>query len=75
MLGLIFNSSTTIGVLRHSSARTPPDSDEEEELNDALLRFGMHVCKRTNSAASDNVCLDGLGSGGGSSQGRGQPPP
>jgi hypothetical protein len=43
LLGLIFNGSTAIEVLWHSCARTPPDSDEEDELNNALLWFGMHV--------------------------------
>ncbi|GLT55055.1 hypothetical protein SLA2020_282080 [Shorea laevis] len=43
MLGLIFNGSIAIGVLRHSSSRTPPDSEEEEELNDPLLLECMSV--------------------------------
>jgi hypothetical protein len=45
-------------VLRHSSARTPPDNDEENELNDALLRFGMHVRAGGNAGlgnGSENV--------------------
>jgi hypothetical protein len=67
MLGLICNSSIAIGVLRHLSVRTSLDSDEEEELNDALLQFGMHVSKGTNVAVGDNVSLDGLGSRVGSS--------
>jgi hypothetical protein len=57
MLGLIFNGSTATGVLRHSSARTPPDSDEEEMLNDALLRFGMHVSAGANMG--DGGILEG----------------
>jgi hypothetical protein len=68
LLGLIFNGSTATGVLRHSSARTPPDSDEEDELNDALLRFGMHVSARGNAGVGDGA---GVGSGYGGAGGSG----
>ncbi|XP_059431357.1 uncharacterized protein LOC132164808 [Corylus avellana] len=74
MLGLLFNGSTATGVLRHSSARTPPGSDEEDELNEQLLRFGMHVSQATNAAVDNSVSGEFLGSVGGSSQGSGQPP-
>ena len=43
LLGTLFNDSTTIGVLRHSSNEDPPNSEEEKELDNALLHFGMHV--------------------------------
>ncbi|GLT57361.1 hypothetical protein SLA2020_303390 [Shorea laevis] len=55
MLGLIFNGSTATGVLRHSSARTPPNSDEEEMLNDAMLQFGMHVSAGANMGAGGSL--------------------
>ena len=48
--------------------------NDGEELNDALLRFGLHASKGTNAAVGGNVSLDGLGSGGSSSQRSGQPP-
>ncbi|KAE7997958.1 hypothetical protein FH972_002544 [Carpinus fangiana] len=43
LLGTLFNDSTATGVLRHSSNEDPPNSEEEKELDDALLHFGMHV--------------------------------
>ena len=43
MLGLIFNPLTIIEILHHSSTRTSPNSDKDEELNEALLQFGIHV--------------------------------
>ena len=57
-------------MLRHSSARTPPDSDEENDLNNALLQFGMHVSVGGNAGVgngTDNVGGSGagLGTGGG----------
>jgi hypothetical protein len=64
LLGLIFNGLIAIGVLRHSIAKTPPNSDEENELNDALLRFGMHVSAGRNASlgnGSENVGGSGAG--------------
>ncbi|KAE7998325.1 hypothetical protein FH972_002883 [Carpinus fangiana] len=55
LLGLIFNGSTATGVFRHSFTRTPPDSDEENDLNDALLRFGMHVSAGGNAGVGNGT--------------------
>lgn len=43
LLGLLFNGSTGTIVLQHSSAQNPPTTDDENELNDALIRFGVHI--------------------------------
>jgi hypothetical protein len=42
-LGIIFNKTTTTGVLQHASTQDPPNSEEERHLNEALLNSGVHV--------------------------------
>ncbi|KAL6331654.1 hypothetical protein AAG906_011595 [Vitis piasezkii] len=43
LLGLIFNSSTTIGALHYSSTQDPPNIDDEDEMDDNLEHGGVHV--------------------------------
>ena len=43
LLGLIFNKSTATGVLHCASTQDPPNSDEENELEERLIHVGVHV--------------------------------
>ena len=43
MLGLIFNPSTAIGALHYSSTQDPPNTDDEDEMDDNLEHGGVHV--------------------------------
>ena len=74
MLGLIFNGSTATRALRRSTARTPPDSGEDDELNDALLQFGIHVSAGGNAGVGDDSGV-GNSSRGGTSNGGDHVPP
>ncbi|KAL6347661.1 hypothetical protein AAG906_026189 [Vitis piasezkii] len=43
LLGLIFNPSTTTGVLHYFSTQDPPNTDDEDEMDDNLEHGGVHV--------------------------------
>ena len=43
MLGLIFNPSTSTGVLHYSSTQDPLNTDDEDERDDNLEHGGVHV--------------------------------
>ena len=43
LLGLIFNKSTATGVLHCASTQDPPNSDEENALEERLIHGGVHV--------------------------------
>ncbi|RVW40375.1 L10-interacting MYB domain-containing protein [Vitis vinifera] len=43
LMGLIFNPSTTIGALHYSSTQDPPNTDDEDEMDDNLEHGGVHV--------------------------------
>ena len=43
LLRLIFNKSTTTGVLHCASTQDPPNSDEENALEERLIHGGVHV--------------------------------
>ena len=43
MLGLIFNPSTATGVLHYSSTQDPPNTNDEDEVDDNLEHGGVHV--------------------------------
>ncbi|XP_059429137.1 uncharacterized protein LOC132162944 [Corylus avellana] len=51
LLGVLFNGSTTRGVLKHSCAQDPPNIDEENELDDEL-RFGMLLSSARSASDS-----------------------
>jgi hypothetical protein len=74
ILGLIFNPSKATGILRHFSARTPPNSNEEEELNEALLQFRIYVNQggHIDGSNGDGNVGDSVGgcSNGGNQSGR-----
>ncbi|GAV80568.1 Myb_DNA-bind_3 domain-containing protein, partial [Cephalotus follicularis] len=42
-LGIIFNKSTTTGVLHYASMQDPPNTDEENELKEKFLNAGVHI--------------------------------
>ncbi|RVW82916.1 L10-interacting MYB domain-containing protein [Vitis vinifera] len=43
LLGLIFNPSTATGALHYSSTQDPPNTDDEDEMDDNLEHGGVHV--------------------------------
>ena len=43
LLGLIFNKSTATGVLHCASTQGPPNSDEENALEEQLIHGRVHV--------------------------------
>ena len=43
LLGLIFNKSIATGVLQCASTQDPPNSDEENALEERLIHGGVHV--------------------------------
>ena len=43
LLGLIFNKSTATGVLHCAYTQDPPNSDEENALEERLFHGGVHV--------------------------------
>ena len=43
LLGLIFNKSTATRVLHYASTQDPPNSDEENALEELLIHGGVHV--------------------------------
>ena len=43
LLGLIFNKSIATGVLHCASTQNPPNSDEENALEEWLIHGGVHV--------------------------------
>ncbi|RVX19112.1 hypothetical protein CK203_008567 [Vitis vinifera] len=43
LLGLIFNPSTATGVLHYSSTQDPPNTNDEDEVDDNLEHGGVHV--------------------------------
>ena len=43
LLGLIFNKSTATRVLHYASTQDPPNSDEENALEERLIHGGVHV--------------------------------
>ena len=43
LLGLIFNKSTATRVLHYASTQDPPNSDEENALEEQLIHGGVHV--------------------------------
>ena len=43
MLGLIFNPSTATDALHYSSTQDPPNTDDEDEMDDNLEHGGVHV--------------------------------
>ena len=43
LLGLIFSKSTATGVLHCASTQDPPNSDEENALEERLIHGGVHV--------------------------------
>ena len=42
-LGLLFNPSIATNVLHYSSIQDPPNTDDEDEMDDNLKRGGVHV--------------------------------
>ena len=43
LLGLIFNKSTATGILQCAFTQAPPNSDEENALEERLIHGGVHV--------------------------------
>ena len=43
LFGLIFNKSIPTGVLHCSSTQDPPNSDEENALEERFIHGGVHV--------------------------------
>ena len=43
LLGLIFNKSTATRVLHCASTQDPPNSNEENALEEQLIHGGVHV--------------------------------
>ncbi|XP_054782956.1 uncharacterized protein LOC129290258 [Prosopis cineraria] len=43
LLGVIFNRSTAMGVLHHSSTQDPPNSDDENNLENEYINTGVHI--------------------------------
>ncbi|RVX16294.1 hypothetical protein CK203_014328 [Vitis vinifera] len=43
LLGLIFNPSTTTDALHYSSTQDPPNTNDEDEMDDNLEHGGVHV--------------------------------
>nr|CAN69600.1 hypothetical protein VITISV_007656 [Vitis vinifera] len=43
LLGLIFNPSTTTDALHYSSTQDPPNTDDEDEMDDNLEHGGVYV--------------------------------
>ncbi|KAJ9134996.1 hypothetical protein P3X46_032222 [Hevea brasiliensis] len=43
LLGQVFNKSTVIGHLHHTSTQLPPTSDEEHQTKEEFLNRGIHV--------------------------------
>ncbi|XP_038698306.1 uncharacterized protein At2g29880-like [Tripterygium wilfordii] len=42
-LGLLFNTATATGVLHHASTVSPPNTDEEKELETQFRHSGVHI--------------------------------
>ena len=53
MLGIIFNKNIASGVLYHSSTQDPPNTDEEQELENQYLNPGAHVDVDHDSSDGD----------------------
>ncbi|RVW62573.1 hypothetical protein CK203_061606 [Vitis vinifera] len=43
LLGFIFNPSTATNALHYSSTQDPPNTDDEDEMDDNLEHGGVHV--------------------------------
>ncbi|GAV83466.1 LOW QUALITY PROTEIN: Myb_DNA-bind_3 domain-containing protein [Cephalotus follicularis] len=65
LLGLIFNKSTAMGMLHYSSTQEPPNSDEENELDDEFRYSGVHVDVDLTSPDDPVVPSTGGGMSGG----------
>lgn len=54
MLEIIFNKNNATGVLHHSSTQDPPNTDEENELDNQYLNNGSASHVRVNDDSSDD---------------------
>ncbi|CAL5183411.1 unnamed protein product [Lathyrus oleraceus] len=54
LLEIIFNKNNATGVLHHSSTQDPPNTDEENELDNQYLNNGSASHVRVNGDSSDD---------------------
>ncbi|KAL6565400.1 hypothetical protein OROGR_002351 [Orobanche gracilis] len=53
LMAIIFNKNSATGVLHHSSTQDPPNTDEENELENQYLNNGVHVNLDNDSSADE----------------------
>ncbi|KAL6494699.1 hypothetical protein OROGR_031499 [Orobanche gracilis] len=57
LMAIIFNKNSATGVLHHSSTQDPPNTDEENELENQYLNNGVHV-NLDKDVNLDNSAMD-----------------